>query len=428
MKRTKLLLLISIMLLSSELFSQMTLDGEFRPRMMIDGGYKTIRLQSDPALVYISQRSRVNLGYKSEKLETYFSVQDVHFWGDDDVYSSSSVSGNTKGINLYQAWVSLKPTSDIAIKIGRQQLSYDDQRLLSARNWGEYQVTYDALLFTWNKGKSKLDAAAAWNTSGSSDALYPKGKIKLIDFARYELGVGKFNLSGIVLVSGNTKADTLTDVALTGSYGVNVLYKLNGFDARFSGYYQNALNKVNGDISAYCLSVFARKLFLNDKASLGIGADIYSGNDGVKVKSDETYKKAQHKFNSLYGNRHSLLGYMDYYTSIPDQGIQDYMVKTEYKLTKEVLLQADYHLFYLNNKGYDVVDTGQLADMNLGSELDFTLQWKVMKDVTLQTGYSFYQTTGTLEKWKKVYGKETRTPQFAYVMLTVKPMFFKSEK
>jgi len=425
MKKPTLLALAMSLVISTNLFSQLTIDGEFRPRMMIDGGYKTIKLKSDPVLVYIAQRSRVNLSYKDEKLETYFSVQDVHFWGDDDMYSSSGVSGNSKGINLYQAWISIKPTSEIAVKIGRQQFSYDDQRLLSARNWGEYQVTYDALLFSWGKSTSKLDVAASWNSSGSTDALYPKGKMKTLNFIRYEQGVGKVTLSTIALVSGITKADTLTDVALTSSFGLNIVYKGKSFDARLTGYYQSALNKVNGDISAYCLSAFVRKSLFNDKASAGIGADIYSGNDGTI--SDATYKKTQHKFNSLYGNRHSVLGYMDFYNSIPDQGIQDYMLKTEYKLTKEVLIQADYHLFYLNNKGYDLINIEQIANKHLGNELDFTLQWKVMKEVTLQTGYSFYLTTDTVEKWKKVYNKGVRFPQFAYVMLTVKPTFFKSE-
>jgi len=425
MKKQKLFAFAVSLFLSINLFSQLTIDGEFRPRVMIDNGYKTIRLKSDPTLVYISQRSRVSLEFKKEKLETYFSVQDVHFWGDDDMYSSSGVSGNSKGINLYQAWVALKPTSEIAIKIGRQQFSYDDQRLLSARNWNDYQVTYDAVLFSRGKSKSKLDIAASWNTNGATDALYPKGKLKLLDFVRYEQVVGKFSLSAIALVTGNTKADTITDISLVATYGATLQYKINGFDARLTGYYQNALNSVNGDIDAYCLSFFARKLLLGEKASVGLGVDLYSGNDGTNSSAE--YKKMQHKFNSMYGNRHGMLGFMDYYTSIPEQGIQDYMLKAEYKLTKEVLLMADYHLFYLNNEGFDIVNASQLTDKNLGSELDLTLQWKLMKEVIFQAGYSFYSTTETLEKWKKVYNKETRFPQFAYVMLTVKPTFFKSE-
>jgi hypothetical protein len=418
MKTIKLLLIIGIMLSSTRLFSQFTIDGEYRPRVMIDNGYKTIKLESDPTLVYISQRSRISLGYKKDKLETYFSLQDVHFWGDDDMYSSSGVSGNTKGINLYQAWFALKPTTDLMIKIGRQQFSYDDQRILSARNWGEYQVTYDALLFVYNKGKNKLDIAASWNTNGSTDAFYPKAKMKMVDFIRYERIIGKINLSAIAIISGYTKADTLADVGLTGSYGANLVYKTNGFDFRVTGYYQSGLNKTSGDISAYCLSVFAKKNLFEEKASIGIGLDLLSGNNDTIT--DATYKNTQHKFNVFYGNRHGVLGYLDFYTSIPNQGVQDYMLKAEYKMSKDLLLQGDYHFFFLANKG-------KLANKNLGSELDLTLQWKFMKDASLQAGYSCYLASESFEKWKGVYDKSTKFPQFAYLMVTVKPTFFRSE-
>jgi len=418
MKTIKLLLITGMLLSSIQLFSQFTIDGEFRPRMMIDNGYKTIKLESDPTLVYISQRSRINLGYKKDKLETYFSFQDVHFWGDDDNYSSSGLLGNTKGINLYQAWFALKPTPDMMIKIGRQQLSYDDQRILSARNWGEYQVTYDALLFVYVKGKNKLDIAASWNTNGSTDAFYPKAKMKMVDFVRYERNLGKMTVSAIAILNGYTKADTLTDIALTGTYNANLVYKTKGFDLRVTGYYQSGLNKTSGDISAYCLSVFAKKNLFEEKASIGIGLDLLSGNNDTIT--DAAYKNTQHKFNVFYGNRHGVLGYQDLYTSIPNQGVQDYMLKAEFKMAKDLLLQGDYHCFFLANKG-------KLANKNLGSELDLTLQWKIMKEVTLQAGYSFYLASESFERWKGVYNQSTKFPQFAYLMLTVKPTFFKTE-
>jgi hypothetical protein len=418
MKTIKLILIIGILLGSTDLFSQFTIDGEFRPRVMIDNGYKTIKFESDPTLVYISQRSRINLGYKKDKIETFFSFQDVHYWGDDDNFSSSGMLGNTKGINLHQAWFALKPNSNISLKIGRQSFSYDDQRILSARNWNEYQVTYDAVLFAYSNEKNKIDVAATWNTNGATDAFYHKAKMKLQDFVRYERNLGKMTLSAIAIFNGYTKADTLTDIALTGTYGANFLYKTNGFDFRLTGYYQNGLNKTSGDISAYCLSAFVKKNLFEDKASLGIGLDLLSGNNDTIT--DAAYKSTQHKFNVFYGNRHGLLGYQDFYTAIPNQGLQDYMLKAEYKLSKEILVQADYHYFFL-------ATSGKLSDKNLGSELDLTLQWKLMKEVTLQAGYSFYLASETFEKWKGVSGQSYKFPQFAYVMVSVKPTFFKSE-
>ncbi|NLU39655.1 MAG: alginate export family protein [Bacteroidales bacterium] len=425
MKTFKLSIACILAVVSLSTSAQVILDGEFRPRMIIDGGYKTIKLESDPVFVYISQRSRVNLSYKKNKLETYFSIQDVHVWGDDDMYSSSGVSGNSKGINLYQAWFTLKPSSHISIKTGRQQFNYDDQRLLASRNWNEYQVTYDAILLNWSKENNKLDLATSWNSSGSSSPLYPKGKIKTMSFARYEKTSGPFNLSGIALFTGYTKADTLTDIAFTGTYGINLLFQKNDINARITGYYQHNINELNGKISAYCLSLLAQKSFLEKKASLALAADFVSGNDGTNTANE--YLKVQHRFSQFYGNRHGLLGYMDYFTSVPNQGLQDYMLKAEYKFSKSTLFQADYHYFRLNNNGYDPVNPSIEINKELGSELDLTLQWKIMSEVSLQAGYSMFVATETLEKLKNVYNKETKFPQFAYIMISVKPTFFKAE-
>ena len=87
-------------------------------------------------------------------------------------------------------------------------------------------------------------------------------------------------------------------------------------------------------------------------------------------------------------------------------------------------MNADYHYFAYSAKSYDATNPTELATKGLGSELDLTLQWKIMKEATLQAGYSFMLPTETLEKNKKVYGKDTRFPQFAYVMITVKPDLF----
>jgi len=419
MKIPKLILTAGLAFIASAAFSQTTINAEYRPRVMVDGGYKTIKLSSDPILISISQRSRLNIGYKSKKLDTYFSIQDVRFWGDDDNYSATAAQGNTKGVSIHQAWFMLKPSENISLKTGRQQFSYDDQRILSARNWNDYQVTYDAFLFQYNTKKNKLDVAFSWNASGSSDALYPKGKFKTVDFVRYEQPLGKLNFSALALLTGNTLADTISDIALLGTYGVGLLYDQEGLNFRFNGYYQTAMNENSGDISAWCLSVFGQKKLMESKAAIGIGADLFSGHD--VTNTDANYQATKHNFNLLYGNRHGWLGYMDFFSSIPTPGLQDLMVKAEYNPSKVVKLNADYHYFAYMAKSYDTTNPTELATKGLGSELDLTLQWKIMKEATFQSGYSFMFATDTMEKYKKVYGKSIRFPQFAYIMITVKP-------
>ena len=422
MRIKKIILATCLAFVASATFSQTTIDAEYRPRVMVDGGYKTIKLATDPVLITVSQRSRLNIGFKSKKLDTYFSIQDVRFWGDDDNFSSTAAQGSTKGVSIHQAWFMFKPSEKISIKTGRQQFSYDDQRILSARNWNDYQVTYDALFFQYKTKNDKVDVAVSWNASGSSDALYPKGKFKTVDFVRYEHPFGKVNFSAIALLTGNTLADTVSDIALLGTYGVGLLYDQKGYNFRFNGYYQTDMNENSGDISAWCLSVFGQKKIMASKAAIGIGADLFSGHDATNTEA--AYKATKHNFNLLYGNRHGWLGYMDFFSSIPTQGIQDLMFKAEYNPSKVVKLNADYHYFAYSAKSYDATNPTELATKGLGSELDLTLQWKIMKEATLQAGYSFMLPTETMEKYKKVYGKRTRFPQFVFVMITVKPDLF----
>jgi hypothetical protein len=47
MKTFKYQLLAYFAVVSLSTSAQVILDGEFRPRMIIDGGYKTIKLESD---------------------------------------------------------------------------------------------------------------------------------------------------------------------------------------------------------------------------------------------------------------------------------------------------------------------------------------------------------------------------------------------
>lgn len=66
--------------------------------------------------------------------------------GDESVYNATAVKGDAASIELFEAWLELKLGDYSSLKIGRQEWSYDDQRLLSARNWGQTGLAYDGIL------------------------------------------------------------------------------------------------------------------------------------------------------------------------------------------------------------------------------------------------------------------------------------------
>ena len=116
---------------------------------------------------------------------------------------------------------------------------------------------------------------------------------------------------------------------------------------------------------------------------------------------------------------------MDYFSTTPEQGLQDYMIKTVYKFTKNLTLQADYHYFMLAEDKYDLETQAIQLNKNLGCEFDFTLKWKILEEALFQAGYSFYLMTNSLKQLKGVHNEKLRFPQFAYIMITVKPILFK---
>ncbi len=398
--------------------SQTIVNAEFRPRLIIDDGYKNPKVSTNDAIPYITQRTRLNIGYKSDKLDSYFSIQDVRYWGGEDNFSSSGAFANSTSIDLNEAWFLLKPLKTISIKVGRQLWSYDDQRIISARGWNDYQVKYDAVLGTYYDSINKVDVGLTLNSETNKNLLFPVKKYKVFDFIRYERNIEDLNVSAIGVATGNTISDTTESIFLKGTYGANINYQINYTKARLSGYYQNNLNKNNSDISAFCLSLYVSQK-LTDKISAGAGIDYLSGQDENNQHTD--YQNSGHTFDILYGTRHSKNGYMDYYSDIPAQGLQDYMINTDIKLLKITLLQIDYHHFQLATNKLEVGNPNKIIDKNLGDEFDITIKYKPFKEVTIQTGYSVYFITSTLKTIKGLSGQKIKLPQFIYIMVLVTP-------
>lgn len=406
--------------------SKLDIGFEYRPRLAIDAGYIKPQLVDESTLSYLTQRTRLNLQFKNSQLETYLSLQDVRFWGGDDVYKKSGPLGNSQSLSLHQGWFILKPHKNIAIKTGRQLFAYDDQRVLSSRGWNDYQITYDAILLAYNDTLNKIDVGLTWNSESAKNMLYPDEKFKVFDFIRYQRSFDKLNMSALVLLTGNALNDTVETIYLRGTYGLNAIYKSRGFKLRITAYYQNNINDKGDDISAYCASIFAQQELLSGKISLGMGLDYLSGQN--ETNTDAYYQKTNHQFDILYGRRHGWYGYMDYFSTLPDQGLADYYLKTKYQVTKTILLQLDYHYFNLATYRYDSETPALKSNRGLGQEFDFTCQWKMFKEATLQAGYSFFMPTNTLEQIKGVQGQSLKFPQFAYLMLVVKPKFTMVQK
>jgi len=158
--------------------AQFTLSGQLRTRTEIRNGLGNLVLKGSKAAAFTSQRTRLAFGYKWDRLTFGVSVQDVRVWG-QDASSISNADGNR--FMLHEAWADLvlankadttikfKLFDLMSVKIGRQELSYDDVRLIGNLDWLQQGRRHDmALLKTVHKGW-QVDLGYAFNQN--SDAF-----------------------------------------------------------------------------------------------------------------------------------------------------------------------------------------------------------------------------------------------------------------
>ena len=159
----RILLLLTLVLPAITAFPQLYVGAELRPRLLVENGYGLPKPREDPALAYITQRTRLNLDFRQGLFETYISVQDVRFWGGDNNYQAGGSYGQSGSLSLHQGWFLVKPLPWLSLKAGRQLFNYDDQRILSSRPWNDYQVTYDALFVKAEYEGHRMDLGLSWN-------------------------------------------------------------------------------------------------------------------------------------------------------------------------------------------------------------------------------------------------------------------------
>lgn len=162
--------------------AQLSFAGQLRTRGEFRDGYGTLQTSGYKDAAFISQRTRLTLEYKSSKVLFHTSVQDVRLWGQD---ASTITAADGNKLSLHEAWAEIilsnkkdtsfkiSPVDYFAIKAGRQELVYDDERLLGNLDWTQQGRRHDAIVLKLLQNGWQLDLGAAFNQN--SDAINYNG-------------------------------------------------------------------------------------------------------------------------------------------------------------------------------------------------------------------------------------------------------------
>ncbi|GAA3556064.1 alginate export family protein [Snuella lapsa] len=397
--------------------AQFTLDGEFRPRTEYRNGYSSLIADDADAGFGISTRIRLNAGYEVDAYTFYVSLQDIMVWGENRQILPYDQNNS---FAVFQAWADINLGEGFSTKLGRQVISYDDQRIFGGLDWAQQGRNHDAALLKYKKGSFLMDIGLAFN----QDYSHPTGFVnagtaynttgffsyKTMQYVYLKQAWEHFSGSLLFLNNGFQKfeADDITPDGINSlqTVGTHLDYKAGSLGIAANAFLQT------GDVvkSAYLLGL-GLTYKASSKVGLGAGLEIISGND-VSTSKNEA-------FFPLYGTNHKFNGFMDYFyvgNHANNVGLFDIHVSANFKLSDKSSLLV---------KALNFSSDRELAsgEKSLGTELDLVFS-QAFKGYALKIGYSQMFAADGMYELKGITEDAAASGQsWAWAMLVVKPKF-----
>lgn len=440
----------------NEAKAQLTATGQIRERTELRSGQGTLQKDGDKAGLFTSQRARLNIGFTGYRFKIYTSLQDVRVWGQDASSINRTTTEANNGILFHEAWgeIMLADTTstiqNISLKVGRQEISYDDQKVLGGLDWLQQGRRHDAIVFKFaNKGwiadvgaafnqNKELNTGTVYNGVPTAYGAGTNGIGTMYKSFQYAYLGKKFSFGDVSFLffkddfNKYTSVTSGTPAVTTKVYGEGVWSRnTTGFyfntnptrkiNLTGSVYHQGGKDKDGRSMSANLASVTST-LQVGRKLFVGPGIDYLSGTDGTKAV---TATSESNLFDPLYGTPHKFWGSMDYFyaaNGFGKQGLLNYFFKVKYNAKDNLTFLLDVHAFEAANTLSN--GAGGKLDSYLGTELDLLVKYNLTKMINIEAGYSIMKATNSMASAAvKNITTPDLTPQFAYVMLNIKPNF-----
>jgi len=421
------LILVPDLALSQQ--DQFAITGEIRPRAEFRNGYKRLHQPDEDAAFFVEQRSRLYFDYKSQSLRFMLSLQDVRVWGNtDQIYKSDPALHNIR-----EAWGEYLLSGKVSLKVGRQSLSYDNERFLGALEWSQQGRAHDAMIIKYvnDSARIQLHGGAAFNQnvpnepSKLSHTVYSGiNNYKTMQYVWFNKSFGQGTISLLVVNDGrqNPTDSTVAFLQTFGTYGRR--YLSEGMTITGEAYYQTGERVPGQQINGY-LAAINLAFLSNTRTPLTVGLEHLSGTDAYDTKNKS--------FDPTFGTNHAFYGSMDYfYSGHPHgqngraSGLTDGFVKIQYNISKNTVIKTDLHYFSSAVDIYTPTDPAVLLSRYLGTELDLAINIAFSPVVSLNAGYSHMFSSESLKVIKGNTGSKDVANNWAWAMMTIKPVLLKT--
>ncbi len=413
-----LLTSLSVSLVASEnAENQLNATLQLRPRAEYRNGVLSPRTTGEVPAGFINNRTRLNLNYRSQGLSMGLSVQNAGVWGQEPQVSRNA------NLGVYEAWAQLTTTDGWFMKLGRQTLVYDDERILGALDWNTAGRSHDVLKLGYEDKTHQLHLALAFNQNSEKtiggtyyQTAQPYKTMQLLWY-RYN-GSPSFRPSFMLMNLGIENGNSIlgkSDLASMQTIGTHIAAKatdqlrING-----SAFYQLGKTRSDATISAWMLAVQGN-YSVSDQTGLILGSDLLSGEENLN--NNTTYNA----FNPLYGTHHKFYGAMDYFYASSfrgnlNPGLWDSYVGISHKPSKKLNVSATCHYFAITA---EINDGGSPLKKGLGTEIDLQFEYTIRKDVRMSGGYSTLFGTRSMDQVKG--GNHNAWQDWGWLSLNINP-------
>lgn len=369
--------------------SRIQMSGEMRVRSEVD--MRDFNSRS-AANTFTLLRARVGLEARPlEDVRVLIQAQDSRVFGQErDANGAFNTLADTRNIDLHQGYIEVKKlfVEELTLRLGRQELSYGNERLIGAVGWNNVGRSFDGGLIRLDFPSVGMDLLAmnAGETQTYTSNATPASVSYMFD--------GGYDLYGVYATWKNVQNQKIDGYFLyqinrdtTGSGRINLSrYTLGAYakgkkdavDYELEVTYQGG-KRQNVDVSAYMATGNAGYSFTDLALSrIGVGYEILSGTP----VGDTKYKS----FDPTFHTGHKFYGFMDYFINIPgntlNRGLTDILARATFVVSEKIGANVWFHHFsYAQSVG---------GEKTLGQEVDIVAQYRYNKNLTFDIGASAF--------------------------------------
>ena len=417
---------------------------------------------------YVLARVMPRIAYSSKWISATLEGRSSYSIGDQRYIATAAGKGlteNDAGMDIHQAFILIGNHKEfpLSVKIGRQELSYGDQRLVGAFRWNNNARTFDAIKVRWQNpvfGVDIFTGGVVYNDSDNLNKSRPKDRFSGAYFNFPSLGrLTEKNTVEAYLFARNTRRAIATEdwsgvsapfrfpgaqdlytagfrlkskAGATGAwdYGVELMQQFGNRTAVFPATTPTAALAAPRLAQQAYAAVLQTGYTWTESVHQPRLSFLYSFGSGDKNSTDA---KSQ-TFQNLFPTNHLFYGYMDLASL---QNLHDLRVAYTYKptTTSAIALEAHSHFlaqtsdFWYNVAGVPrnvataAVGSGGSYRINpsysrhVGNELDLVAAWTVKPYAQIETGVSHYFRGSYIKQSLSAVG--SKDASYFYLQLTL---------